>query len=169
MLGFDIVAAGKSSEYDYVYHAASEQIEYRGELHPASGMAGLWELDGNVAALLERRNALIPGIPKSATPDYCELNVVSNSTGLLPARPSLSYPLCHLTELADVFIPREDGGILDRSGVVDVFNCLRGHDEASFGGGVFVVVRCTDDAVWETRDRPTRFPCRRTPGFINTT
>jgi predicted homoserine dehydrogenase-like protein len=82
-------------------------------------------------------------------PDYCELNVVSNSTGLLPACDALNYPLCHISELADIFIPREDGGILDRIGVVDVFNCLRRHDEASFGGGVFVIVKCTDDPVWE--------------------
>jgi predicted homoserine dehydrogenase-like protein len=56
--------------------------------------------------------------------------------------------MCHIAELADIFIPREDGGILERTGVVDVFNCLRRHDEASFGGGVFLVVRCTDDEVW---------------------
>jgi predicted homoserine dehydrogenase-like protein len=149
VLGFEIVAAGKSSEYDYVYHAASDEIEYSGQRHQASGMAALWELDGNVAALLDRRDAVIADVPKSATPDYCELNVVSNSTGLLPARGALSYPLCHISELADIFIPREDGGILDRTGVVDVFNCLRRHDEASFGGGVFVVVRCTDDEVWQ--------------------
>ena len=98
--------------------------------------------------MLEQRNAVIADLPKSATPDYCELNVVSNSTGLLPARDTLSYPLCHIAELADIFIPVEDGGILERTGVVDVFNCLRRHDEASFGGGVFVVVRCTDDEVW---------------------
>jgi predicted homoserine dehydrogenase-like protein len=57
--------------------------------------------------------------------------------------------MCHISELADIFIPRADGGILDRTGVVDVFNCLRRHDEVSFGGGVFVVVKCTDDTVWE--------------------
>lgn len=148
VLGFEIVAAGKSSEYDYVYHAASEEIEYGGSRHPAAGMAPLWDLGADVAGVLEQRNAVIADLPKSATPDYCELNVVSNSTGLLPARDALSYPLCHIAELADIFIPREDGGILDRTGVVDVFNCLRRHDEASFGGGVFVVVRCTDDEVW---------------------
>jgi predicted homoserine dehydrogenase-like protein len=148
VLGFDIIAAGKSSEYDYVYHAASEEIEYSGSRHPAAGMADLWDLGDDVAGVLEQRDAVIAALPKSATPDYCELNVVSNSTGLLPARDALSYPMCHISELADIFIPREDGGILDRTGVVDVFNCLRRHDEASFGGGVFVVVRCTDDEVW---------------------
>lgn len=148
VLGFDIVAAGKSSEYDYIYHAAEEEIEYSGGRHPATGMAALWDLGADVAGVLEQRDAVIADLPKSATPDYCELNVVSNSTGLLPARGTLSYPMCHISELADIFIPREDGGILERTGVVDVFNCLRRHDEASFGGGVFVVVRCTDDEVW---------------------
>lgn len=148
VLGFEIVAAGKSSEYDYVYHAAGEEIEYSGSRHPAAGMAPLWDLGDDVAGVLAQRNAVIADLPKSATPDYCELNVVSNSTGLLPARDALSYPLCHIAELADIFIPVEDGGILERTGVVDVFNCLRRHDEASFGGGVFVVVKCTDDEVW---------------------
>jgi predicted homoserine dehydrogenase-like protein len=56
--------------------------------------------------------------------------------------------VCRTPELADVFVPVEDGGILARPGVVDVFNPLRRSDEASFGGGVFVIVRCTDRAVW---------------------
>lgn len=47
-----------------------------------------------------------------------------------------------------MFIPREDGGILTQTGVVDVFNCLRRHGEASFGGGVFIVVRCSDEETW---------------------
>ncbi|WP_019142312.1 NAD(P)H-dependent oxidoreductase [Noviherbaspirillum massiliense] len=148
VLGFEIVAAGKSSEYDYVYHAAAGDIEYTGHRHPVPGLAGLWDLGDDVPSRLARRSAAIKELPQSATPDYCEMNVVANSTGLLPACDALSYPLCRIPELADIFIPKEDGGILERTGVVDVFNCLRRHDEASFGGGVFVVVRCTDDDVW---------------------
>jgi predicted homoserine dehydrogenase-like protein len=148
VLGFDIVAAGKSSEYDYVYQAQTGEIEYTGSRYPAAQIAGLWDLTDDVATRLQERSAAISDLPQRATPDYCELNVVANSTGLLPARDSLSYPLCRISELADIFIPREDGGILDRVGVVDVFNCLRRHDEVSFGGGVFVIVRCTDSQVW---------------------
>jgi predicted homoserine dehydrogenase-like protein len=148
LLGFEIVAAGKSSEYDYIYHAADGEIEYIDRRYPAADLAQLWQLDGDTAALLARRSAAIAALPQSATPDYCELNVVSNSTGMLPARDALNYPLCHISELADIFIPRADGGILDRTGVIDVFNCLRRHDETSFGGGVFVIVKCADDAVW---------------------
>lgn len=149
VLGFEIVAAGKSSEYDYVYHAATNEIEYTERRHRVSGLNDLWNLNGDVSALLAKRSAAISELPQNATPDYCEMNVVANSTGLLPACDALNYPLCRISELADIFIPKEDGGILERTGVVDVFNCLRRHDEASFGGGVFVVVKCTDDEVWQ--------------------
>jgi predicted homoserine dehydrogenase-like protein len=77
------------------------------------------------------------------------MNVVANSTGLAPSCDALHYPVCRTPELADVFVPVEDGGILARPGVVDVFNALRRDDEPSFGGGVFVIVRCTDRAVWK--------------------
>ncbi|SUE62660.1 NAD(P)H-dependent oxidoreductase [Roseomonas gilardii] len=149
LLGFEVVAAGKSSEYDFVFDHATGAVtcaELQGE---APALADLWTLGEDVSATMARRSAALADLPQSATPDYCEMNVVANSTGLLPSRPELSYPLCRITELADVFIPREEGGILDRTGVVDVFNCLRRPEEVSFGGGVFVVVRAGDRPVWE--------------------
>ncbi|WP_343583731.1 homoserine dehydrogenase [Herbaspirillum sp.] len=161
LLGFDIVAAGKSSEYDYIYHAGERQIEYTEQRHAVDGLDALWELGDDVPARLAQRSAALAALPQSATPDYCELNVVCNSTGLLPARDALNYPLCRISELADIFIPREDGGILDRVGVVDVFNCLRRHDEASFGGGVFIVVRCTDETVWKLLQQKGHVVSRR--------
>ena len=100
-------------------------------------------------AALARRSEALAALPQRATPDYCEMNVVANSTGLIPSSDALSYPVCRITELADVFVPRAEGGVLERTGVVDVFNCLRRTEEVSFGGGVFVVVRCGDAVVWE--------------------
>ena len=148
-LGFEIVAAGKSSEYDYVFDAASGNLTYTDRVVPAPSMADLWALGDDVPARIRQRSEALSALPQSATPDYCEMNVVANATGFVPSCDSLSYPICRISELADIFIPREDGGILDRTGVVDVFNCLRREDEASFGGGVFVVVRCTDAHIWE--------------------
>ncbi|MFJ3055444.1 NAD(P)H-dependent oxidoreductase [Herbaspirillum sp. NPDC087042] len=150
VLGFEVVAAGKSSEYDYIYNPASGELAYTDQRHQVPALSGLLTLEGDTAARLQQRSQAISALPQSATPDYCEMNVVANSTGLTPACDALSYPLCRISELADIFIPRADGGILDREGVVDVFNCLRLPDEASFGGGVFVVVRCTDHEVWQT-------------------
>ena len=113
------------------------------------GLEHLWSIGTDVAATLEARRQALCEFPLSATPDYCEMNVVSNSTGLAPSCDTLHYPLCRTPVLADVFVPVEDGGILAHPGVVDVFNCLRRSDEASFGGGVFVIVRCTDRAIWK--------------------
>lgn len=58
--------------------------------------------------------------------DLCEMNLVSNVTGYVPATPFLDYPVAKPSELADIFIPEEDGGILKKTGVVDVFYNLRG-------------------------------------------
>lgn len=149
LLGFEVIAAGKSSEYDFVFDHATGEVSYTDLRRAAPGLRELWTLGDDVPARLAQRSEALAALPQSATPDYCEMNVVANSTGLLPSCPALSYPVCRITELADVFVPREDGGVLDRGGVVDVFNCLRRPDEVSFGGGVFVVVRCTDPASWE--------------------
>ncbi|MFC0409789.1 NAD(P)H-dependent oxidoreductase [Roseomonas elaeocarpi] len=148
-LGFEVVCAGKSSEYDYVFDERRGTVDYTGQVVEATSLRELWDLGSDVAGGIARRSAALSALPQSATPDYCEMNVVANSTGLIPSRDALNYPLCRISELADVFIPREDGGILDRTSVVDVFNNIRRTDEASFGGGVFVIVRCTDAPVWE--------------------
>ena len=149
LLGFEVVAAGKSSEYDFVFDHGTGIVTWTGQQCSAPALAGLWHLGSDVAGTLEQRSRAAAALPQSATPDYCEMNVVANSTGLLPLCDALSYPLCRVGELADVFAPRANGGILDRTGVVDVFNLLRRPDEANFGGGVFVVVRCVDPVSWD--------------------
>ncbi|WP_091904266.1 NAD(P)H-dependent oxidoreductase [Chitinasiproducens palmae] len=151
VLGFDVVAAGKSSEYDYLFDPQTSTVHYAGQQQAAPGLADTWSLEAvqrNARAVLAARREALAGLPLSATPDYCEMNVVANSTGLVPAVDTLNYPICRPAELAEVFVPVEDGGILTRTGIVDVFNCLRRPDETSFAGGVFVVVRCNDAATW---------------------
>ena len=77
------------------------------------------------------------------------MNLVSNATGMAPACQSMHYPIAKINELADIFIPKEDGGILEKTGVVDVFCNLRRPDEASFAGGVFIIIRCKNQKVWK--------------------
>jgi predicted homoserine dehydrogenase-like protein len=149
VLGFDVVCAGKASEHDFVHDPARGVVTHAGITRAVPGLSDLWTLGTDLASTLEARRRALREFPLSATPDYCEMNVVANSTGLGPSCDALHYPVCRTSELADVFVPVEDGGILERSGVLDVFNPLRRHDEASFGGGVFVIVRCTDRAVWK--------------------
>jgi len=149
VLGFDVVCAGKASEHDFVYDARRGVVTHAGLSHPVPGLDTMWGLGADAAATLGARRQALQAFPLSATPDYCEMNVVANSTALMPSCDALHYPLCRTSELADVLIPVEDGGLLTRTGAVDVFNSLRRDDEASFGGGVFVIVRCTDRATWK--------------------
>ncbi|MCL1909976.1 MAG: Gfo/Idh/MocA family oxidoreductase [Kiritimatiellaeota bacterium] len=75
-----------------------------------------------------------------------EMCCVANMTGLPPDIRGMHRPTLALNEIADVFAPKSDGGILDRNGVVDVVNCLtpdgKTYIERLFGGGVFVVAEC---------------------------
>jgi predicted homoserine dehydrogenase-like protein len=149
VLGFEIVCAGKASEHDFIHDAQRGVVMHAGSSRAVPGLDNLWTFGTDVASTLTARSRALREFPQSATPDYCEMNVVANSTGLAPSCDEMNYPVCRTSELADVFIPVEDGGILARTGVVDVFNALRRTDEASFGGGVFVIVRCTDRVVWK--------------------
>ncbi|MGC3974928.1 MAG: NAD(P)-binding domain-containing protein [Nitrospira sp.] len=75
--------------------------------------------------------------------------LVANATGLMPEGTEFHAPLAHTNELPDIYGPRATGGLLGRDGVLDVFNCLRRPDEASFAGGVFVVVELADTRTGE--------------------
>ena len=128
-LGLEIVCAGKAGEYDVVY--SPQQHGARAWHDPAC------------------RPEVFSDALRATIPDYCELAIVANATGLRPDVPRLHAPIARTLELANLFRPRGDGGLLERTGVVDMFACLRREDELSFAGGVFVVVRCDDRASWE--------------------
>lgn len=147
-LGLEIIAAGKSSEYDYVWSPEKNKLTYLDKEIEVKEFDKIWALSETFTTLSERKQALC-SLPQYATPDYCEMNVVANSLELQVDRPEMHYPICRINELADIFIPKEDGGILDKLGVVDVFNCLRKDDELSFAGGEFVIVKCHNSEVWK--------------------
>lgn len=151
ILGLEIVAAGKASEYDFVWNPDTcEFIYMEGEEKPHEIMPELrefWHYEGRET--LEGRRKVLERYMAVISADLCEMNLVSNVTGLLPADARLNYPVAKISELADIFIPEEDGGILKKTGVVDVFCNLRAPDEASFAGGVFIIIRCGNETVWK--------------------
>ncbi|GGJ93713.1 homoserine dehydrogenase [Pseudomonas matsuisoli] len=149
ILGLDIVAAGKSSEYDLVFDPETNTITQLDQTIPAPDMAGLLRLGDDLHATLSARRKALNGLKTSATADYCEMAVVATNTGLVPDVELLHYPIARVAELADIYALREDGGLVNQTGVIDVFNVLRLPEEASFAGGVFVVVRTHDAPTWE--------------------
>lgn len=149
-LGFDIIAAGKSSEYDFVFDQKMEAILCEGRPYSVPGFANLWAPEGEGAAVVAKvRSEMCAALPQRAVPDLCELLVVANATGFVPDRPDLHAPIARIPEVPDFFGPIAEGGLLKRERALDVFHCLRRPDEASFAGGVFVVVRCEDAVTWD--------------------
>jgi predicted homoserine dehydrogenase-like protein len=150
VLGFDIVAAGKSSEYDFVYDEAAATMTSNGRTiampdfvpHRALGTRA-------VADLAHARAKACAALPQRAVPDLCELLVVANATGFLPDRADLHAPIARVPEVPSFFGLATEGGLLARARTLDVFHCLRRPDEASFAGGVYVVVRCEDRETWD--------------------
>jgi predicted homoserine dehydrogenase-like protein len=149
-LGFDIVAAGKASEYDIVFDPDTGRAQRLNETYEVHELRHEWDLDrDSVRAALDRRHRYLLRAPRSTPPDLCEMTLVANHTGLLPDRPDLHAPIARTPELPDIFRPARVGGLLAHEGSLDIFNCLRRPDEASFAGGVFVVVRMPDRATGE--------------------
>lgn len=150
VLGFEVLSAGKSSEYDFVFDAATESMHSNGNTVSVPGFGAHWKLqEGSVAAQVATRAEICAALPQRAVPDLCELQVVSNSTGLVADLSALHAPIAHPSEVPDMFATAEEGGLFAKNGVIDVFHCLRRPDELSFAGGVFVIIRCDDAETWD--------------------
>lgn len=148
--GFKIIAVGKASEYDFVWDRETEKITYTDGISEDKyipAMNGYREYKSKET--LKYRKELLKDYINVVSADLCEMNLVSNIIGFKPSSKFLTYPVIRTTELADVFIPKEDGGILENNEVVDVFFQLREKDEASFAGGEFVIVKCENNEVWD--------------------
>ena len=98
-LGFGIVAAGKGKNNPLRIDAV-----------PAAYEKEAAERNMNARMLVE----FVDG-SKTAV----EMVAIANATGLVPDVPGMHGPAAGRDELADVLCPREDGGILNRKGVVD--------------------------------------------------
>ena len=150
LLGLEAICAGKSSEYDFVWNRETADFTYTDGSTPVENLPQLmdcWRYKGRET--LDARRSLLEKYLGVISADLCEMNLVSNITGLAPACPFLHYPIAKISELADIFIPEEDGGILTKTGVVDVFYNLRETDEASFCGGEFIIVKCENEKMWD--------------------
>jgi len=150
VIGLEIVAAGKSSEYDFVFDPAAETVTSNGRTFVTPGFGDWIDVAGRPwSEVAAARARLATALPQRAVPDLCELTLVANAIGLPPDRPDLHAPIARITEVADFMALRSDGGLLERSGRLDVFHCLRLPVEPSFAGGVFVTVRCEDAETWD--------------------
>ena len=124
-LGFDLVCAGRGTvRFPDDRHATPETYAE--------------------IALRNRMNPKMYNEFRDGTKSQLEMAAVSNVLRMPPARRGMHEPFCAWPDLGKVFALRADGGILERSGVVDMANAVDGegryvHQDKVFPG-VFVVV-----------------------------
>jgi predicted homoserine dehydrogenase-like protein len=75
-----------------------------------------------------------------------EMAAIANATGLVPDKPGMHGPDAGRDTLPKVLIPKEDGGVLSRSGVVD-YTVGKG-----VAPGVFVIVKASHPRIIERLD-----------------
>ncbi|MEM7426335.1 MAG: flagellar biosynthesis protein FlgA [Pseudomonadota bacterium] len=145
VLGLEVACAGKASEYDFVFDPDRSRVRVEGEGGEVDFDPALWRLSsGELEASLAARSEALAALPQRTPPDYCEMCLVANASGLKPDRPDLHAPVARLSELPGIFRPSGEGGVLG-SGRLDIFNCFRRTDEIGAAGGVFIVVRIPDE------------------------
>lgn len=149
-LGLEVLSGGKASEYDFVYDPGADTVATRTKSVHVPGMRELWELPhARRPETVAARAEMLALLPQKSAPDFCEMGIVANATGLKPDQPGMHAPVARTIELPELFCRRDEGGLFAASGAVDIFNCFRRADEASFAGGVFVIVDIHDDATFE--------------------
>ncbi len=150
-LGFELLCAGKSSEYDFVVDPASDGVTCNGVPARIEGIGAAWNNPASPATkrAADRANLLGRHFLLRAVPDLCEMTLVANATGLAADQPGFHCPVARIPEIADLFRPQDMAGLLSGGRRLDVFHHIRLAEEASFAGGVFVCVRCQDRTAWQ--------------------
>jgi predicted homoserine dehydrogenase-like protein len=133
--GFEVVAAGKGTRYLPIYHASTPATVW-----PHYGFTNEMVAAGDFNA--QMFNTFLDG-----TKSAIEMAAVANATGLVPAPNGLSFPPCGVDDLPRVLRPRDEGGMLDHAGQVEVISSLERDGRPVFRDlrwGVYVTFRAGD-------------------------
>ena len=111
--GFEVASAGKGTKYLPAYHASTPET--------------VWEIFGFTTEQVAREglNAQMFNSFVDGTKSAIEMAAVCNAAELQPPGDGLTFPPCGAAELPQVLRPREVGGVLERSGTVEVVSNLQ--------------------------------------------
>jgi predicted homoserine dehydrogenase-like protein len=150
VIGLDVLAIGKSSEYDFVFDPEAETVTSNGKTVQTPGFGALWQVgDRSAIEVAEARAEILKDLPRHAVPDLCEMASVANNTSFKPSGAVFHVPIARPIEIPDLIRPKALGGLLDEPGMIDVVNCLRYPDGSSLAGGEFIIVACHDQKSWD--------------------
>ncbi len=134
--GFRVVAAGKGTKYLPSYHDVTPD--------------GVWQHYGLTVAEAQSAgmnpqmfNSFLDG-----TKSAIEMAAIANATGLDVPGSGLLFPPCGVDDLPHVMRPREKGGALEKSGVVEVVSSIERDGRPVFRDlrwGVYVVIEAPND------------------------
>jgi predicted homoserine dehydrogenase-like protein len=134
--GFEVVAAGKGTKYLPAYHAVTpDDVWAHYGLTPEEARAG--------GMNPQMFNSFLDG-----TKSAIEMAAIANATGLDVPAGGLLFPPCGVDDLPHVMRPREHGGVLEKSGVVEVVSSLERDGRGVFRDlrwGVYVVLEAPND------------------------
>ncbi|MGF1552083.1 MAG: NAD(P)H-dependent oxidoreductase [Paracoccaceae bacterium] len=134
--GFRVAAAGKGTRYLPIYHAVTpDDVWSHYGMDPEAARA---------AGMNPRMfNSFLDG-----TKSAIEMAAIANATGLSVPEAGLGFPPCGVDDLAHVLRPREVGGVLDGTGMVEVVSSLERDGRPVFRDlrwGVYVVLEAPSD------------------------
>jgi len=147
-LGLEVLCGGKARDADIQYDEATRTLfGKRGELPLAPASAAAFQPigEGGGAEAVALRATALGDSARVRRDDVMELTIVANATGLGPDAKFLHAPILRTIEIPEVLCPVDEGGILQTRGAIEMAICLRGRNDPGMGGGVFIVVECTND------------------------
>src|SRR6476469_3100252 len=134
--GFTVAAAGKGTKYLPAYHQVTpDDVWTHYGLTPEQAKAG--------GMNPQMFNSFLDG-----TKSAIEMAAIANATGLDVPTDGLLFPPCGVDDLPHVMRPRDQGGVLERSGVVEVVSSLERDGRPVFRDlrwGVYVVLEAPND------------------------
>ncbi len=110
--GFTVTCAGKGTKYLPAYHESTPDTVWG-----HYGFTSQQVQSGDYNA--QMFNSFLDGTKSSI-----EMAAVANATGLMPQADGLQFPPSSVDDLAQVCRPKVHGGVLDRSGTVEVVSSL---------------------------------------------
>jgi predicted homoserine dehydrogenase-like protein len=135
-IGFHVVAAGKGTKYLPAYHDVTPDNVWQ--------HYGLTAGEAQSAGMNPQMfNSFLDG-----TKSAIEMAAIANATGLDVPSDGLLFPPCGVDDLPHVMRPREQGGVLEKSGVVEVVSSLERDGRPVFRDlrwGVYVVLEASNE------------------------
>lgn len=134
--GFRVVAAGKGTKYLPIYHDVTPRDVW--------SHYGLTAAEAQSAGMNPQMfNSFLDG-----TKSAIEMAAIANATGLDVPANGLLFPPCGVDDLPHIMRPRDQGGVLDRSGMVEVVSSIERDGRPVFRDlrwGVYVVLEAPND------------------------